>query len=82
MKMLREKGNEDVEMTSEDKQEEEEEKSSINLRDLAFTYHITPYVLVENPLNAEKLTALLNDSEDEIIVDNLSDSSSEEDYEL
>jgi hypothetical protein len=82
--MLREKENEDVEMArveDEDKQEEEE-KSSINLRDLAFTYHITPYVLVENPLNAEKLTALLNDSEDEMIVDNLSDSSSEEDYEL
>lgn len=59
-----------------------EEEPSINLRDLAFAYHITPFVLVENPLNAEKLTALLNDSEDEVIVDNLSDSSSEEDYEL
>lgn len=59
-----------------------EEEPSINLRDLAFAYHITPFVLVENPLNAEKLTALLNDSEDEMIVDNLSDSSSEEDYEL
>lgn len=63
-------------------EEDKEEVSSINLRDLAFAYHITPYVLVENPLNAEKLTALLNDSEDEVIVDNLSDSSSEEDYEL
>ncbi|CAO3608928.1 unnamed protein product [Mucor hiemalis] len=59
-----------------------EEEPSINLRDLAFAYHITPFVLVENSLNAEKLTALLNDSEDEMIVDNLSDSSSEEDYEL
>lgn len=58
------------------------EEPSINLRDLAFAYHITPFVLVENPLNAEKLTALLNDSEDEMIVDNLSESSSEEDYEL
>lgn len=58
------------------------EEPSINLRDLAFAYHITPFVLVENPLNAEKLTALLNDSEDEMIVDNLSESSLEEDYEL
>lgn len=63
-------------------EEDKAEGSSINLRDLAFAYHITPYVLVENPLNAEKLTALLNDSEDEVIVDNLGDSSSEEDYEL
>lgn len=61
---------------------EEAEESSINLKDLAFAYHITPFVLVENPLNAEKLTALLNDSEDEMSVDDLSDSSSEEDYEL
>lgn len=64
------------------KREEKPEGSSINLRDLAFAYHITPYVLVENPLNAEKLTALLNDSEDEMVVDNLGDSSSEEDDEL
>lgn len=76
VKMIR---NIDEENVSED---EKEEEPSINLRDLAFAYHITPYVLVENPLNAEKLTALLNDSEDETIVDNLSDSSSEEDYEL
>ncbi|KAG2208538.1 transcriptional regulator of RNA polII, SAGA, subunit-domain-containing protein [Mucor mucedo] len=66
----------------EEEKEENAEGSSINLRDLAFAYHITPYVLVENPLNAEKLTALLNDSEDEVVVDNLGDSSSEEDYEL
>ncbi|GAA5810759.1 hypothetical protein MFLAVUS_004185 [Mucor flavus] len=76
VKMIRNIGEENV---SED---EKEEEPSINLHDLAFAYHITPYVLVENPLNAEKLTALLNDSEDETIVDNLSDSSSEEDYEL
>lgn len=74
----------DEEMSEHDNKDDLEnvEESSINLRDLAFAYHITPYVLVENPLNAEKLTALLNDSEDEISVDGLSDSSSEEDYEL
>ncbi|KAI8880654.1 hypothetical protein K501DRAFT_335235 [Backusella circina FSU 941] len=55
--------------------------SSIGLRDLAFTYLVTPYVLVENPLNAEKLTSLMNDSDDEMMVDNLSESS-EEEYEL
>ncbi|KAI8981091.1 transcriptional regulator of RNA polII, SAGA, subunit-domain-containing protein, partial [Pilobolus umbonatus] len=53
---------------------------SINLRDLAFSYLITPYVLVEKPLSAEKLTALMSDSEDEELVDNLSDSSLEEEY--
>lgn len=74
--MVREE-DEDHDMTH-----EQEQPSSISLRDLAFTYHITPYVLVEKPLNAEKLTALLEDSEDEMMVDNLSDSSSEEDYEL
>ena len=61
---------------------EEEDEPSIKLRDLAFAYQITPYVLVENPMNAEKLTALLDDSEDEVSEDNLSDSSSEEDYQL
>ncbi|CEP07333.1 hypothetical protein [Parasitella parasitica] len=75
VKMLREE-DEDHDMIN------EQEQSSISLRDLAFTYQITPYVLVEKPLNAEKLTALLEDSEDEMMVDNLSDSSSEEDYEL
>ncbi|KAI8979228.1 transcriptional regulator of RNA polII, SAGA, subunit-domain-containing protein [Mycotypha africana] len=60
----------------------EEKQSSITLEDLAFTYHITPYVLVEKPLNAEKLTALMEDSDDEMLVDNLSDSSLEEDYDL
>jgi hypothetical protein len=74
--------NEDYDMKEDIQEEENLEESSINLRDLAFSYQITPYVLVENPLNAEKLTALLNDSEDEMTVDNLSDSSSEEDYEL
>lgn len=78
-----EEENEDHDMKDDTSQEEHKlEESSINLRDLAFAYQITPYVLVENPLNAEKLTALLNDSEDEVVVDNLSDSSSEEDYEL
>jgi len=74
--MLREEEQQDHDMIN------EQEQSSISLRDLAFTYQITPYVLVEKPLNAEKLTALLEDSDDEMIVDNLSDSSSEEDYEL
>ncbi|KAL9538474.1 hypothetical protein PS6_011545, partial [Mucor atramentarius] len=76
VKMLREEEQQDHDMIN------EQEQSSISLRDLAFTYQITPYVLVEKPLNAEKLTALLEDSDDEMIVDNLSDSSSEEDYEL
>ncbi|KAI8053683.1 transcriptional regulator of RNA polII, SAGA, subunit-domain-containing protein [Gilbertella persicaria] len=64
----------------------EQEQSSITLHDLAFTYRITPYVLVEKPLNAEKLTALLTESEDEELVDNLNDDeeesnvSSEDDY--
>lgn len=75
---LKQEESEDHDMTN----GELESRSSIALRDLAFTYHITPYVLVENPLNAEKLTALLTDSEDEEIVDNLSDSSSEEDHGL
>lgn len=78
--MLREE-DEDHDMIN-NNNEGEQEQSSISLRDLAFTYQITPYVLVEKPLNAEKLTALLEDSEDEMIVDNLSDSSSEEDYEF
>ncbi|ORY96529.1 transcriptional regulator of RNA polII, SAGA, subunit-domain-containing protein [Syncephalastrum racemosum] len=55
---------------------------SIALRDLAFSFSVQPYVLVENPLNAEKLTALLTDSEDEETDDNLGDSCSEADFDI
>ncbi|CDS08316.1 hypothetical protein LRAMOSA02264 [Lichtheimia ramosa] len=55
---------------------------SISLRDLAFSFSVSPYVLVENPLSAERLTALLTDSEDEETDDDLGDSSSEGGFEL
>ncbi|KAI9497850.1 transcriptional regulator of RNA polII, SAGA, subunit-domain-containing protein [Zychaea mexicana] len=55
---------------------------SISLHDLAFSFSISPYVLVENALNAERLTALLTDSEDEITDDDLGDTGSEGDFEL
>ncbi|CEI92775.1 hypothetical protein RMCBS344292_07028 [Rhizopus microsporus] len=61
-----------------DTEEETIDDTSISLHDLAFSYNITPYVLVEKPLYAEKLTALLSDSEDEVIVDNLNEASDEE----
>ncbi|KAI7853418.1 transcriptional regulator of RNA polII, SAGA, subunit-domain-containing protein [Circinella umbellata] len=55
---------------------------SISLHDLAFSFSVSPYVLVENPLNAERLTALLTDSEDELTDDELGDTSSEGDFDL
>lgn len=86
----------DVHMSeaSNDKNEDEESSSitssssvdtpgdSISLRDLAFSFSVSPYVLVENPLSAERLTALLTDSEDEETDDDLGDSSSEGGFEL
>jgi hypothetical protein len=59
-----------------------DDSSSINLHDLAFSFNITPYVLVEKPLFSEKLTALLSDSEDEVVVDNLNEIDSDEEYNL
>ncbi|KAI7877206.1 hypothetical protein K492DRAFT_209841 [Lichtheimia hyalospora FSU 10163] len=82
------------ETTNETKNEQDEESSttssssvdtpgdSISLRDLAFSFSVSPYVLVENPLSAERLTALLTDSEDEETDDDLGDSSSEGGFEL
>ncbi|KAI8145791.1 transcriptional regulator of RNA polII, SAGA, subunit-domain-containing protein [Fennellomyces sp. T-0311] len=55
---------------------------SISLHDLAFSFAVSPYVLVESPFNAERLTALLTDSEDEVTDDDLGDTSSEGDCEL
>lgn len=55
---------------------------SITLRDLAFSFFVSPYVLVENPLNAEKLTALLTDSEDEVTDEDLGESSSEAEFDI
>ncbi|KAG1439475.1 hypothetical protein G6F56_012284 [Rhizopus delemar] len=60
----------------------EDDSTSINLHDLAFSFNITPYVLVEKPLFSEKLTALLSDSEDEVVVDNLNEISSDDEYNL
>ncbi|ORX43008.1 hypothetical protein DM01DRAFT_1340872 [Hesseltinella vesiculosa] len=57
--------------------------SSLNQRDLAFSLRASPYVLVENLLNAERLTALMSDSEDEAVSDDdLDDSSTETDFVL
>ncbi|KAG1367263.1 hypothetical protein G6F61_013060 [Rhizopus arrhizus] len=58
------------------------DSSSINLHDLEFSFNITPYVLVEKSLFSEKLTALLSDSEDEVVVDNLNEIDSDEEYNL
>ncbi|KAI9319709.1 transcriptional regulator of RNA polII, SAGA, subunit-domain-containing protein [Dichotomocladium elegans] len=55
---------------------------SITLRDLAFSFAVSPYVLVETPLNAEKLTVMLTDSENEETDDDLGDSSSEDVFDL
>ncbi|KAI9274411.1 transcriptional regulator of RNA polII, SAGA, subunit-domain-containing protein [Phascolomyces articulosus] len=55
---------------------------SISLHDLAFSFSVSPYVLVENPLNAERLTALLTDSEDELTDDELGDTSSEGEFDI
>ena len=63
----------------EKEEQQKEEETSITLKDLAFSYRITPYVLVEKPLNAEKLTALLQDSDEEELVDNLDDMSDDDD---
>jgi hypothetical protein len=79
--MLKEKSEQDEMEARSNGSVNDELPASIDLRDLAFTYLVTPYVLVENPLNAEKLTSLMNDSDDEMTVDNLSESS-EEEYEL
>ncbi|KAI8377697.1 transcriptional regulator of RNA polII, SAGA, subunit-domain-containing protein [Radiomyces spectabilis] len=55
---------------------------SLNLHDLAFSFQVTPFVLVENPLNVEKLTALMTDSEDEVTDDGLGDTTSEDEFDL
>ncbi|KAI9246373.1 transcriptional regulator of RNA polII, SAGA, subunit-domain-containing protein [Sporodiniella umbellata] len=66
----------------EDSMQIDKEPTSISLHDLAFSFNITPYVLVEKPLFSEKLSALLSDSEDEVIVDNLNETSSDDEYSL
>ncbi|RUS14205.1 transcriptional regulator of RNA polII, SAGA, subunit-domain-containing protein [Endogone sp. FLAS-F59071] len=38
-----------------------DEKSSITPRDLAFSFEFNPHVLTENPINAERLTSLLEE---------------------
>lgn len=53
------------------------QQESLNLRDMAFSFRMTPYVMVENLLNAERLTALITDSEDEEIDEGLDDSDSD-----
>ncbi|KAI8073814.1 transcriptional regulator of RNA polII, SAGA, subunit-domain-containing protein [Gongronella butleri] len=53
---------------------------SLNRQDLAFTLRVSPYVLVENMLGSERLTALMTDSEDEVTDDELDDSASETDF--
>ncbi|KAF7724781.1 hypothetical protein EC973_000737 [Apophysomyces ossiformis] len=55
---------------------------SLRLRDLAFSFQLTPYVLVENPLNGERLTSLMIESENEETDDELEESSSEGEFEL
>ncbi|KAG0165711.1 hypothetical protein DFQ28_008384 [Apophysomyces sp. BC1034] len=55
---------------------------SLRLRDLAFSFQLTPYVLVENPLNGERLTSLMVESENEVTDDELEESSSEGEFEL
>ncbi|SAM04938.1 hypothetical protein [Absidia glauca] len=63
----------DTVMDTSDPQQQE----SLNLRDMAFSFRMTPYVMVENLLNAERLTALITDSEDEEIDEGLDDSDSD-----
>ncbi|KAI8097405.1 transcriptional regulator of RNA polII, SAGA, subunit-domain-containing protein [Halteromyces radiatus] len=56
---------------------QKQHQASLNLRDLAFSFRMTPYVLVENLLNAERMTALITDSEDEETDEDLDDSDSD-----
>ncbi|KAL1927512.1 hypothetical protein VTP01DRAFT_3749 [Rhizomucor pusillus] len=56
--------------------------NSIALRDLQFSLSMSPYVLVERPMNAERLLAILTDSEDEETDDYLGDSGSEDGFDL
>ncbi|CAO3691333.1 unnamed protein product [Umbelopsis ramanniana] len=41
------------------------DKPFIATKDLAFTFDLSPYILVETPLSAERVTTLIADSEDE-----------------
>lgn len=56
------------------------QKPSIGLRDLAFSFRLTPYITVENLLNNERLTALMSENEDTLTDDELDDSSSENEF--
>ncbi|RUS27793.1 transcriptional regulator of RNA polII, SAGA, subunit-domain-containing protein [Jimgerdemannia flammicorona] len=42
-----------------------DEKSSITPRDLAFSFEFNPHVLTENPINAERLTSLMEEEVEE-----------------
>ncbi|ORZ24718.1 transcriptional regulator of RNA polII, SAGA, subunit-domain-containing protein [Absidia repens] len=59
------------------KQQQQQQQKSLNLRDLTFSFRMTPYVMVENLLNAERLTALNTDSEGEEMDEDLDDSDSD-----
>ncbi|CAO3641334.1 unnamed protein product [Cunninghamella blakesleeana] len=56
------------------------QRPSIGLRDLAFSFRLTPYITVENLLNNERLTALMSENEDILTDDELDDSSSENEF--
>ncbi|CAO3636550.1 unnamed protein product [Cunninghamella echinulata] len=56
------------------------QKTSIGLRDLAFSFRLSPYITVENLLNTERLTALITENDDTVTDDELDDSSSENEF--
>ncbi|CAO3596245.1 unnamed protein product [Absidia cylindrospora] len=74
---LDEKDNASGTLMTKQQQQQQQQQKSLNVRDLTFSFRITPYVMVENLLNAERLTALNTDSEDEEMDEDLDDSDSD-----
>lgn len=58
-------------------QQQQEGQESLTLRDTAFSFRMTPSVMVENLLNVERLTALMTDDDDIEMDEDLDDSDSD-----